>query len=164
PELLTEKKERFKEKHKLAEDLARDLSKSGKHKLFEDFVSRFGNIKPAFIAEVMISLPKTLRRKYKADDSKLTDADFEGIFKKLDSGEITKDSVEEILLAICQGKPINYAKYAPLSDEELEKEIKDILKESAGLEFRAVMGKAMGTLKGRAEGKKIVDMLKKLQK
>jgi glutamyl-tRNA(Gln) amidotransferase subunit E len=164
PELLTEKKARFKEKHKLAEDLARDLSKSGKHDLFEDFASRFGNVKPAFIAETMISLPKNLKRKFNVDISALSDSDFEKIFSMLDSGEITKDSVEEILLAVCKGEEVDYSKYAPLSEAELEKEIADILKESSGLEFKAVIGKVMGTLKGRADGKKIMEMLKKLHK
>jgi len=164
PELLTEKKERFKEKHKLAEDLARDLSKSGKHDLFEDFASRFANVKPAFIAETMISLPKTLRRKYKVDETKLTDADFEKIFSMLDAGKITKDSVEEIIVAICKGEKVDYSKYAALTEEELEKEIKNVIAESKELEFKALVGKVMGTLKGRAEGKKIIDMLNRLTK
>jgi glutamyl-tRNA(Gln) amidotransferase subunit E len=161
-ELLTEKKARFKEKHKLAEDLARDLSKSGKHDVFEDFAERFSNVKPAFIAETMISLPKNLKRKHNVDITKLKDSDFEKIFSMLDTGKITKDGVEEILLAMCKGKEPDYSKYAPLSDEDLESEIKKIVSESKELEFKVLIGKVMGTLKGRAEGRKIMEMLKKL--
>lgn len=163
PELLTEKKERFKEKHKLAEDLARDLSKSGKHDLFEGFVSRFMNVKPAFIAETMISLPKTLRRKYKVDETLLTDTDFENIFSMLNEGKITKDSVDEIMVAMCNGETIDYSKYAALSDSELEKEIQQILSENKNLEFKMLVGKVMNTLKGKAEGRKIMELLKKLK-
>ncbi|MBW2968053.1 Glu-tRNA(Gln) amidotransferase subunit GatE [Candidatus Woesearchaeota archaeon] len=162
PELLTDAKDRFKEKYKLAEDLARDLSKSGKHELFEDFVTRFKNVKPAFVAELMISTPKILRRKYKVDETKLTDADFEKILSLLDSGKLTKDPVEEILVAICKGEKVDYDSYAPLSDSELETEIKKVLAESKELEFKVLVGKVMGTLKGRAEGRKIMEMLKKL--
>jgi glutamyl-tRNA(Gln) amidotransferase subunit E len=163
PELLVEKKARFKEKHKLAEDLARDLSKSGKHDLFESFAEKFTNIKPAFIAETMISLPKNLKRRYNADISKLSDADFDKIFSLLDSGKLTKDSIEEILLSICAGKKVDYKKYETLTEKELEKEISKIIKESKELEFKVLIGKVMGTLKGRAEGKKIIEMLKKLK-
>ncbi|MFH1063839.1 MAG: Glu-tRNA(Gln) amidotransferase subunit GatE [Candidatus Woesearchaeota archaeon] len=162
PELLTEKKDRFKEKHNLAEDLARDLSKSGKHEVFEDFTERFGNVKPAFIAETMISAPKNLKRQYNVDVSALSDAHFEKIFGLLDTGKLTKDSVEEILLTICRGDPVDYSKYAPLSDVELEAEIKKIVKQSGVIEFKILIGKVMGALKGRAEGRKIMEMLKKL--
>ncbi|MBW2972001.1 Glu-tRNA(Gln) amidotransferase subunit GatE [Candidatus Woesearchaeota archaeon] len=163
PELLTEKKARFKEKHKLAEDLARDLSKSGKHDLFEEFAEKYPNVKPAFIAETMISLPKNLKRKYDVDTSRLKDSDFDRIFSLLDAGKLTKDPVEQILAALCKGEKVDYAKYAPLTEAELEKEIKEILKESKGIEFNIIVGKVMGTLKGRAEGKKIMEMLNKLK-
>ncbi len=162
PELLTEKKDRFKEKHKLAEDLARDLSKSGKHDLFEDFADRFSNVKPAFIAETMISAPKNLRRQYNVDVTGLTDAHLEKIFGLLDTGKLTKDSVEEILLTICRGETVDYSKYAPLTDAELEAEIRKIIKQSGVIEFKILIGKVMGALKGRAEGRKIMEMLKKL--
>jgi len=162
-ELLTDKKERFKEKHNLAEDLARDLSKSGKHELFERFAEEFPDVKPAFIAETMISTPKNLKRKFDVDASAIKDSDFEKIFSLLNSGKITKDSIEEILVAICKGEKVNYERYAPLGDKELENEIQKVIKEGKELEFNALVGKAMGTLKGRADGKKIIEMLKRLK-
>ena len=161
PELLVEKKERFKEIG-LAEDLARDLSKSGKNDLFESFVDKFSNVKAAYIAETMLSTPKNLKRKFNVDAEKLTDNDFEKIFSLLDSGKIAKESVEDILLKICKGEKVDYAKYSQMSDKELETEIKKIVSASKGIEFNALVGKVMGTLKGRAEGKKIIEMLKKL--
>jgi glutamyl-tRNA(Gln) amidotransferase subunit E len=161
-ELLTEKKERFKEIG-LAEDLARDISKSGKNTLFEGFTEKFTNVKPAFIAETMMSLPKNLKRKYNVDVVRLTDADFEEIFALLDSGKITKDSVEEILLHKCKGEKVDYSRYSAMDDSALESEIKKIMKESKGLEFNALVGKVMGNLKGRADGKKIIEMMKKIK-
>lgn len=162
-ELITEKKERFKEIG-LAEDLARDISKSGKNSLFERFTSQFNNIKPAFIAETMISTPKNLKRKYGVDTSRLGDAEIEKIFSLLDTGKITKNSVEEILLAVCKGEKFDYSRYAPLSDTEIEKEIKRIITANKGAEQKAIIGKVMGALKGRADGKKIIEMLSRLNK
>jgi glutamyl-tRNA(Gln) amidotransferase subunit E len=161
PELLTEKKERFKEIG-LAEDLARDISKSGKNAVFEGFVDKFTNVKPAFIAETMISTPKNLKRKYDVETAAIKDTDFENIFSMLNAGKIPKDAVEEILVKICKGEKVDYTKYAPMKESELEAELKKIVKESKELEFNALVGKAMGTLKGKADGKKIIEMLKKL--
>jgi Glu-tRNA(Gln) amidotransferase subunit E-like FAD-binding protein len=66
------------------------------------------------------------------------------------------------LVSVCKGEKVDYSKYAPLSEADLEKEIKEILAQSSELEFKVVIGKVMGSLKGRAEGKKIMEMLKKL--
>ena len=41
--------------------------------------------------------------------------------------------------------------------------MKKILKESKEIEFNILVNKVMGSLKGRAEGKKIIEMLKKLR-
>jgi glutamyl-tRNA(Gln) amidotransferase subunit E len=161
-ELLTEKKERFKEIG-LAEDLARDISKSGKNELFESFVEKFPNVKPAFIAETMISAPKNVKRKYNVDVSLIKDFDFEKIFSLLNDGKLSKDSIEEVMLKICKGEKVDYSKYAPMKEADIEAELKKIIKESKELEFNALVGKAMGTLKGRAEGKKIIEMLKRLR-
>ncbi|MBI5880948.1 Glu-tRNA(Gln) amidotransferase subunit GatE [archaeon] len=161
-ELLTEKKERFKEIG-LAEDLARDISKSGKNAVFEGFVEKFSNVKPAFIAETMISMPKNVKRKYNVDVSLVKDSDFEKIFSLMNDGKLSKDSIEEIMLKICKGEKIDYSKYAPMKEAEIEAELKKIIKESKELEFNALVGKAMGSLKGRAEGKKIIEMLKRMK-
>jgi Glu-tRNA(Gln) amidotransferase subunit E-like FAD-binding protein len=49
-----------------------------------------------------------------------------------------------------------------MSDKDLEKELKAIVAENKGMPFNGLIGKAMSTLKGKADGKKIVDMLKRL--
>jgi glutamyl-tRNA(Gln) amidotransferase subunit E len=164
PELLDEKKERFKETHELAEDLAAALTSSGKQNLFEDFASRFKNLKPAFIAEMIISVPKQLRRKYSLDPVKVADKDFEVIFSLLDKNKISKGALEKIFVEIAQGNKVDFSKYEPLSDKKLEEELDHILKESKELEFSAVMNKAMASLKDRAEGQKIIEILKRLKK
>jgi glutamyl-tRNA(Gln) amidotransferase subunit E len=164
PELLTEKKERFIEEHGLGADLAQALSKSGKHDLFEAVCEKFKNVKPAFIAEILISVPKNLKRNYNVEIRGLTDAVFEKIFSLLDSGKLTKDAVETILLAVCRGEKVDYSKYAPLDDALLKKEIEKIVAENKGDEFKVLIGKVMEQLKGRAEGKKIIDVLKNVIK
>lgn len=162
PELLEEQQARFEKEYSLATDLARDLTRSGSGLKFESYVKKYLNVKPAFIAETMISTPKTLKRKYDVDPDKINDEDFEKLFSLLDSGKLTKDSVETLLVSLAKGEEVDYSKHEPLSDKQIESEIKKILKENEGTEFKAVVGKVMGSLKGRAEGKKIMELLKKL--
>ncbi|MBI5398284.1 Glu-tRNA(Gln) amidotransferase subunit GatE, partial [Candidatus Woesearchaeota archaeon] len=150
PELLEEKKERLKETLELSEDLARDLTTSGRQRLFEQFMSRFTHVKPAFIAETLLSIPKLLRRKYNLEASKVGDQDFEKVFCLLDQNKLGKGALEKIFVEIAQGKKVDFSKYELLPDKNLEAELIKILKESEELEFSAVVNKAMGSLKDRA--------------
>ncbi|MBI4738567.1 Glu-tRNA(Gln) amidotransferase subunit GatE [Candidatus Woesearchaeota archaeon] len=164
PELLEERKERLKETLELSEDLARDLTTSGRQQLFEQFTSRFTHVKPAFIAETLLSVPKLLRRKYNLDPAKVADKDFETVFDLMNRNKLSKGAIEKVLVEIAQGKKVDYKKYTPLSDEGLEAELRNVLKESEELEFSAVINKAMSSLKDRAEGQRIIEMLKRLKK
>ena len=49
-----------------------------------------------------------------------------------------------------------------MGDKDLEKELKEIVAVNKDLPFNALIGKAMEKLRGKAEGKKIVEILKKL--
>jgi glutamyl-tRNA(Gln) amidotransferase subunit E len=162
PELLEQKQMRYQKEFGLSSDLSKAMTRSDLFPLFESSVERFRNIKPAFIAETLVSTPKTLRRKHNVEIDNIKESDFIDIFSRLDSGKLTKGAVEDILISIAKGKPVDYGVYSPLSDEELESEIRSVLKESKGIEFNAVVGRVMGALKGRAEGRKIIEMLKRL--
>ena len=87
---------------------------------------------------------------------------FRELFEEKKVVSPTKDSIEDILITICKGKKVEYDKFRPMNDKELETEIRKILKESKGIEFKLLVGKVMGTLKGKAEGKKIIELLKRL--
>ncbi len=160
PELIDDISDKLEKKHKLGKDLAKVLTKAKKHKLFEEFAEKFSDVKPAFIGEVMISLPKMLSKKFKKDINPSED-DFKVLFKSLNEGKISKDSVEEILV---EAKPVKdiIKNYYLMSDSDLESEVKRIVDENKGLPFNAMIGKVMGKLKGKADGKKIVDVVKKL--
>ncbi len=163
PELITEKSERFAKDHGLGKDLANLISKSGKGELFEDFVKRFSKVKPAFIAETILSAPREIKRKYNLDISKITDDVFEKIFDALHNEKIAKDSVMDILIDVAKGAELKLEKFALMSEKELEKVIKKLIAENKDLPIKALIGKAMGMLKGKASGKKIFELLSKLK-
>ncbi|RME77330.1 Glu-tRNA(Gln) amidotransferase GatDE subunit E, partial [Candidatus Woesearchaeota archaeon] len=85
PELITQRIERFKEEYGLSEDLARDLCRHNYADLFESFAKRFTSVKTAFMAESMISLPKTIGKKHNLEIT-VSDEQWELIFDALNKG------------------------------------------------------------------------------
>jgi glutamyl-tRNA(Gln) amidotransferase subunit E len=162
PELLKDKSARFKDKHNLGHDLATAITKSPKHDLFEKFVDRFTNIKAAFIAETLLTAEKQIK-KHHNKEVELKDSDYEDLFIHLNAGKITKDSVIEILSKTNE-KPIQdiIVEYELMDDQQLEKEVKMILDQNSSQAPNAIIGKVMAQLRGKADGKKIVEMVRKI--
>jgi glutamyl-tRNA(Gln) amidotransferase subunit E len=96
------------------------------------------------------------------DGSALKPADFEEALGYLNSGKISKEAVIEILVEKLQGRKIDLAKYAGVSDRELEQEIRKIVAEKKGLSTGAYMGIVMQKFRGKVDGKKVSEILKKL--
>ena len=124
--------------------------------------SPYTNIKPNFLAEAIIAIPKELKKK---NNIEINNAFYENelcLLEKLNSDDITKSVFSEILADMCKGKKIDFSKYKGMSDSELEKELKKIISENKGAPFGALMGIAMNKFKGRVDGKKLSEMLRKL--
>jgi len=164
PELLLDKSDRFEDKHKLGHDLAVAISKSAKHELFERFVERFENLKPAYLAEILLTAEKQVKKQFEKEIV-LKDLDFEELLIYLNAGKIAKEVVLEILSKTNE-KPLQdvIVEYELMSDSELEKEVKQIVSENKGQPFNVVIGNVMSKLRGKADGKKIVEYVKKLAK
>ena len=159
-ELLEEKAEKL-QKLGLGKDLANAVTKMGKADKVVELVQRYKNVKASFIAETFVSTPTTIKRKEKIDVEP-TDAQFEEIIAALDQGKIAKDSVYNLLCDLGRKGTMNFDKYMLLSDETINHELEAILKESQGLAFNAILGKAMGKLKGKADAQKVIELLKQL--
>ena len=50
-----------------------------------------------------------------------------------------------------------------MDEKQLENEIKKIINENKGLQFNALIGKVMNILRGKADPKKIIELLNKLK-
>ncbi len=159
-ELIEEKEEKLKQAG-IGDDLAKATAKAGKADVVLEFMNKFRNVKGAFIAETMISTPKMIKRKDNVETN-LDDEGFGKIFNELDAGRIAKDSVYNILLDHGKSKRLDFSRYDLMGDKELEREIKKAIAENKGVPFNALIGKVMAKLRGKADGKKINDMLKKL--
>jgi len=147
------------EKIGLGKDLALKVAKLGKRKLVVGFVERFKNIKPAFIADTILSYASELKD---SDPSKITDKDLEEVFSALDNGQIAKDSVMKILSDIASGKGLNLENYAMMSDSDIEAEVKSIVEANKDKPEKMLIGMAMAKLRGKADAKKVIEILKKV--
>jgi len=85
------------------------------------------------------------------------------VLDNLNKGNISKDSVIEILVDHCNGKEVNFNDYRKVSDKEIENEIKKIISNKKDLSPNAVMGIIMGKYKGKVEGKKVFGLINKLK-
>ncbi|MDO8661092.1 MAG: Glu-tRNA(Gln) amidotransferase GatDE subunit E, partial [Candidatus Woesearchaeota archaeon] len=157
PELIEQRVIRY-EKLGLSNDLATLAAKNEGWKEFDQLAVQFKTLKPAYIAEIFFTAEKTIERQFKIKTQK-TQQEYSDLFNSLSNGEISKESVIEILK---EQKPVSevLSSYKLFSDNELETEINKIVSENKELPFNALIGKAMQRLRGKASGEKIVDLLK----
>lgn len=159
PELIENKILRY-EKLGLGRDLAELCAKSEKNELFDAAVTKFKKLKPAYIAEVLLTSDKTIKRQSGIDVAP-SDEDYLTLLEALEGEHISKESVLEVLK---EGKSVKevIGKYHVLNDTELKRELEKIISENKGKPYNALIGEAMKKLRGKAAGQKIAEMLKEL--
>ena len=164
PEPLSSKLSKFIKKYGLSRDLAEKMISSYRLDLFEKLVEKYPHVSPTLVASTLENTLKSLRRENVPVDE-LEDETFEELFSLLDSGTIVKESIPEILryVALNPGKrvidAVNELSLRALPLEEVERIIDKIVKDKIDV-IRArkegalgpLMGIAMRTLRGKADG------------
>jgi len=164
PETLTEKQERYVKKWGLSEDLAKNIIKEENrynYSLEEDFkIYSSSSLSAMTIATTILNtIPDVEKKTGKTIDFENYK---EQIFGNLSSGSIASSSLPIILTDIAINKKFDPEKYEQLSDKEIESVIKKIIKENPDAPKGAIMGKAMTEFKGKADGKKVSEIISKL--
>jgi len=158
-ELIYDKIKRYVKDMNLSDDLASKLAKSDKDALFEEMAKEF-DIKPAFIAETLVSYQRELNRDFQpCDPSIVTEKHLRKIFEALHKAEISKAAVMQAIVDIAQGKGFDIKKYK--INENIEEEIKKIVAAHKGAPMGAVMGKVMAHFRGKVDGKTASDLVRK---
>ena len=163
PELLDEKSLRFQKQYSLSADLANQVVNLNPF-LFEELASQLKNVDRNLIANVLVTYPKEIRRKHNLQSDNLTEENFRQVLSKVNNNEIPKEAVLEILTECALGKKPDFSKYVMIDDKEIESEIKAIIDANPDANINALMGDAMKKLRGKADGKKVMDLLKKYVK
>ncbi len=157
PKLIAHKIEDFEKKYNLPHHIAKELIDDLR---FESYTDKFKKIDLLSIANILTNIPKEIKSRFNLDSSKLTDGDFEEVLSYLNEGKIAKEAVIELLVKKIKNEKIDLKHFESVSEEDLEMEIKQIIKEKPGLSHSAYMGLIMSKHRGRIDGKKIMEMLK----
>jgi glutamyl-tRNA(Gln) amidotransferase subunit E len=160
-ELLKDKIDRFTSEYSLPKQVAKELVLESN---FEIFVKKYPQIKPITIAEALDSSLKDIKSRYNIDSNPSFDQ-YNQIFSKLNVGELSKEAVFEILLAIGkgeQGKLIDFSKYET-NEDELSEFIAGIISKNPNLNSNAIMGDVMKKYRGKYPGSKILELIKTLK-
>lgn len=126
------------------------------------------------IARNMSEIFETITKKTKLDKNSIaaniinaegvSESDLIVIFTAMSGGEIPKNVFNEIVTEITSGKKVTdaIASKKTMSDTELEKIVDAVIKQEQGnTNIGVLMGKVMAAAKGKANGKKASELLKK---
>ncbi|MDS0241296.1 MULTISPECIES: Glu-tRNA(Gln) amidotransferase subunit GatE [unclassified Haloferax] len=170
PELLTEKVDRYQAEFGLDAGLAEQVAYGRKMPLFEEGVD--AGIDATFAAGLLESTLTELRR----DDvavSELTDDHLLAVMHLVEDGDLAKEGVNDVLATIAADpsltaeEAVEEAGLSGVSEDEVREAIAEVVERNAdqveqqGMgAFSALMGEAMGALRGKADGEVVSDVLR----
>ena len=152
--------------------LAQQLLDSDKIHLFEEIASKV-KIPPSFIATVLTETLKSLEREG-FEIEKITDEQIKETFDLIDKGLTAKESIGEIFKWLAKNENANpkdaltSLNLKMLNEKEIEKIVLEIINENLDLikvkneiAFKKLMNLAMSKLRGKADPKKVMEIIKK---
>ena len=154
PKLLTHKIDEFEKKYNIPKEMAKDLVDNED---FEYLKERFKHKDTWIIIRTLTNTPNEIK-------AKLNIKDFEDVLSYYYEGKIAKEAVIDLLEKKSRGEKIDLSHFESVSEKELEKEIKKIIEEKQGLNASAYMGLIMAKYRGKVDGKKVMELVKKLVK
>ncbi|MBP1921164.1 glutamyl-tRNA(Gln) amidotransferase subunit E [Halorubrum alkaliphilum] len=170
PELLDEKTDRYVESFGLDRGLAEQVAFGRRFPLFETAVDR--GVDPTFAASTLESTTTEIRRDGAPVES-LTDDHFLDLFDLVESGDLAKEGVPEVLTTLAENPGLSAAEaveeagLSGVSEDEVreavvavvERNADQIAEEGMGA-FSGLMGEAMGALRGKADGEVVSEVLR----
>ncbi len=170
PELLDEKTDRYVESFGLDPGLAEQVAFGRRFPLFETAVDR--GVDPTFAATTLESTTTEIRREGAPVDE-LTDDHFLDLFTLVESGELAKEGVPEVLTTLAENPGLSAAEaveeagLSGVSESEVREAVVEVVERNAdqvvdeGMgAFSGLMGEAMGALRGKADGEVVSDVLR----
>ncbi len=162
PRLKSEIKADLRKKG-LHEELVKILLKEKKIEEFNELLAVYN--KPELVTKMLTiwqaDLVKKLKKTKRQVEKKFTLDILETILQAVQSGKISEQEVREVMEEIIKGKEVKEAVERE-KIENLEEEVLKIIKEKPGLTINAYMGLIMKKFKGKANGKEVMEILKKL--
>ncbi|MBI2106748.1 Glu-tRNA(Gln) amidotransferase subunit GatE [Candidatus Woesearchaeota archaeon] len=157
PELISEKISKLEKKFNLRKTVAQEVLENNIE--LENLSKRYKNLEPKLIADVLLEIPKEVKARF---NLKPKYEFLEKALENLNNGKISKDAIVDILVAHCKNEEVDFNSFKKVSDKEIEIEIKKIINDNKELNANAVMGIIMKKYRGKVDGKKIFEIIKKL--
>ena len=161
---------RFSKTYSLSKDLALKVYDSEMSDVFEN-LSKELDLDPSVIAGTLIDTPVRLAREGIPEEA-LSAKVLTEVLEAVDSGRVAKEAIPEVLRVV-GGKGLTVPKaidtlgIKAADDAEVESVIEEVIKARRNLidergvdAFSALMGDAMGRLRGRADGAKVGGILR----
>ncbi len=162
PESFEEKEKRYASLG-LGKELINQILASSQIDLVDKFLKSYSkSLTPNVIVTTIISAPKEVKRKLGLDTFDLDEPTLDRIFSALSSGNIAKESITNIIEDLAKGENLYklFDKYKILSDSEIKKIISKIKESNKGAPEGKLIGLAMSQLRGKADSKKIIELIK----
>ncbi len=173
PEKPEEKHKRFKNQYKLNDEQTNQLLSSGYSEQFEKLVKKFPDQKNNIIRTFVNTYPELEKENIETD--KIKTGVLDQIFRLSKKDKFAKEAIPEILRFIAKNKfktnienAIEELNLETVESDEIEiiiqkivEERKEFIKERKLGALGPLMGVAMKELRGKADGKKISEILKK---
>lgn len=164
PELIEDKIVRYQREFQLAKDLAETIATGSSFLAFEHAVVSFPCLKPATIAEIIASLPVTLKRKHGITgvDGALDDAFYTALFKGLSDGKIATNSLVDIARAYVDNNDMVAAMkaFSLMDPADVKHIVTTVVKELGNSAPRGkLIGEIMRRCAGKADGKLVQEFL-----
>ncbi len=170
PELLDEKVDRYVSAFGLDRGLAEQVAFGRRFPTFEAAVDRGAD--PTFAATTLASTTTEIRRAG-APVGNLTDAHLLAVLDLVESDELAKEGVPEVLTTLAEDPEITaeaaveVAGLSGVSEDEVREAVVEVVERNAdqvaaeGMDaFSGLMGEAMGALRGKADGEVVSDVLR----
>ena len=154
PKLLTEKIEEFAKKYNITKEIAKELVDSVD---LEYLKQKFRNKDTWVIVRTLINTPTEIK-------AKLNVGDFEEVISYYYDGKVAKEAIIDLLEKKASGETVKISEFETVSEKDLEKEIKKIVEEKPGLNVSAYMGLVMAKYRGKVDGSKVMEMVRKYAK
>ncbi len=163
PITLENRKMKLVKEYGLSEDLAvlalkfESRNNYSFEKDFEKYASE--NLSPTAIADIILIKAPSIAKKEGKEISifKIKDS----FLEELSRGRIALSAANDVLKEFAVRGKVEFEKYDLLDESKIERIVKRIVSENKGAPRGLVMGKAMQELKGRANGKKVSDLVSK---
>ncbi len=159
PTLIVEQVDDLAGEYGVHPDVAREVVK---RKIdFAVFVKQYNALAPKFIAHVLVEVPKELKARFQMDPEKVTQEQIHEILQLVQQGKVAKEAVLDAFVELIKSGKVDLKKFERVAEAAIDAEIRKIVAENKGASMNALMGVAMQKFRGKVEGKRLVELIKK---